>query len=324
MGGDGARAGARAAHLPAGLPCHAVRPAGAGPHRSPLRRADGRDRVRHRDLRAAAGLQAARDPRPGRQGARHDERGQAPAHRRGRRNHQRRRCRAARRVRRADRRSRHPDAHGLGRDPGRPPADGRHGRAADRAPLRQRDDARVRLRARDRQSLGEPPHRLGGRLHQGTQVRSRRRRADADRPGVQPGSRDRLGRESRARAVRRGRARTEGARVGRGSGRLGRRMPRAQEDHAAPDPFRGNANQAAARLRGDEQGLRQGRLLRLDHRPVADRGRPVPPRLQAEALDQLRPGGALGLDHSGQPSASGPPTPNARSSRSPAITISSS
>ena len=47
------------------------------------------------------------------------------------------------RVRRADRRAGDPDADGLGRDPRRPPADGRHVRPADQPPLRQRDDARV-------------------------------------------------------------------------------------------------------------------------------------------------------------------------------------
>ena len=51
-----------------------------------------------------------------------------------------------------------PDADGLGRDPRRPSADGRHGRAANGPPLRQRDDARVRLRAWHRQPLGQPPH----------------------------------------------------------------------------------------------------------------------------------------------------------------------
>src|SRR3569623_1006563 len=68
--------------------------------------------------------------------------------------------RAAAGVRRAHRRARHPDPHGLGHDPRRPPADGRHVRPADQPPLRQRHDARVGLRAGHRQPLGEPPHRL--------------------------------------------------------------------------------------------------------------------------------------------------------------------
>ena len=75
MGGDRARAGAGAARVPAGVPPDALRPSRPGADRPAVRRADGRDRVRHRHLRAAAGLQAGRDPRPGREGARHAERG---------------------------------------------------------------------------------------------------------------------------------------------------------------------------------------------------------------------------------------------------------
>ena len=78
-------------------------------------------------------------------------------------------------------------------------------RPADQPPLRQRDDARVRLRARHRQPLGQPPHRLDRGLHQGPQVRARRHRADADRPRVRARLRHRLRREGGARAVRRGR-----------------------------------------------------------------------------------------------------------------------
>ncbi len=52
-----------------------------------------------------------------------------------------------------------------------------------------------RLRARHRQPLGQPPHRLGRGLHQGPQVRPRRHRADADRPRVRARLRHRLRRE---------------------------------------------------------------------------------------------------------------------------------
>ena len=83
----------------------------------------------------------------------------APADRRRRRHHQRRRRRPAGRVRRADRRPGHPDPDGLGHHPGRPPADGRHGRPADLAPLRQRHHAGVGLRAGHRQPLGQPAYR---------------------------------------------------------------------------------------------------------------------------------------------------------------------
>ena len=104
-----------------------------------------------------------------------------------------------------------PDPDGLGRHPGRPPADGRHGRAADRTPVRQRDDARVGLRARDRQPVGEPAHRRPGHLPPRPHVRARRHRAHPDRPGVRPRLRDRLRRRRRAGPVRRGRQGAPGA-----------------------------------------------------------------------------------------------------------------
>src|SRR3569623_135339 len=47
---------AGAARVPAGLPHHAFGPSGSGAERSAVRRAGGRDRVRHRHLRAAAGV----------------------------------------------------------------------------------------------------------------------------------------------------------------------------------------------------------------------------------------------------------------------------
>ena len=122
----------------------------------------------------------------------------AAADRRRRRHHQRRRRRPAGGVRRADRRAGHPDPDGLGRHPRRPPADGRHGRPADLAPLRQRDHAGVRLRARHRQPLGQPAHRRPGRLPRGPHVRPRRHRADPDRPGLRARLRHRLRRQGGA------------------------------------------------------------------------------------------------------------------------------
>ena len=58
---------------------------------------------------------------------------------------------------------------------------------ADQPPLRQRDAAGERLRARHRQPLGQPPHRLGRGLHQGphascTSTSSRRRSAACSSP----------------------------------------------------------------------------------------------------------------------------------------------
>ena len=181
--------------------------------------------------------------------------GRAAADRRRRRHHQRRRVRAAGGVRRADRRAGDPDADGLGHDPRRPPADGRHVRPADQPPLRQRDDAGERLRARHRQPLGEPPHRLGRGLLQGPQVRARRHRADADRPRVRARPRHRVRRQGGARAVRRRGARDEGRRQAEGPQRLGRRVPRAQAHAAAQDQLRNGADEAAARLPVHEQQL---------------------------------------------------------------------
>ena len=95
VGDDRARAGAGAARVPAGLSPDALGPARTGADRPAVRRDDGRDRVRHRHLRAAVGLQADGQPQADREGARDaGDRGPA-AHRRRRRHHQCRRVRAA-------------------------------------------------------------------------------------------------------------------------------------------------------------------------------------------------------------------------------------
>ena len=94
--------------------------------------------------------------------------------------------------------------------------------------------------------------------------------------------------------------------------------------HAAQDQFRQRADEAAAGVPVHEPRIRQGHVLRHDDRPVADRRRPVPARLQAAALDQLRPGRPAGLDDSGGARRACRPTRRARSSRCPATTTSSS
>src|SRR4051812_36695586 len=111
-------------------------------------------------------------------------------------------------------------------------AHGRDGRPTDDPSLRQRDDAGVRLRARRRQPLGQPPHRVGRDLHQGPHVRSRRHRADPDRTRVRAGLRHRLGRVRRAAALRGGRHRL--AAVLEAPGQLGHgvRLDRAVAGHA--------------------------------------------------------------------------------------------
>ena len=73
-------------------------------------------------------------------------------------------------------------------------------------------------------------------------------------------------------------------------------LRRAQAADAAPDGFRQRADQAAARLRGNERGVRPRHDLCVHHRPVADRRGAVPARLRPAPLDQLRPGRSAGLD----------------------------
>ena len=245
VGRDGARAGAGAARVPAGLPPDALGPARPRAGRPALRRADGRDRVRHRHLRAAAGVQAGGHAQAGREGAGHAGRGREAGDRGRRRHHQRRRERAAGGVRRAHRRAGDPHADGLGQHPRRPPAHGRHVRPADQPPLRQRHPARQRLRAGHRQPLGEPPHRLAGGVLQGPHLRARRHRADADRPRVHARLRHRERCQGRARPVRAGRARAPRRRPPAGLRRLGRALRRAQAPDAAQDALRPGADQAA-------------------------------------------------------------------------------
>ena len=59
--------------------------------------------------------------------------------------------------------------------------------------------------------------------------------------------------------------------------------------------------QAAAGLRGDEPRVRPGDPVREHDRPLADRRRPVPARLPAAALDQLRAGRPARLDGASRP-----------------------
>ena len=269
---------------------------GPGPARPALRRAAGRDRLRHRRLRAAARPPAGGDPDPGREGAGHARGGRAATDRGRRRDRQRRRRRPAGGVRRAGRGPGRPHPDGLGDDPRRPPADGRHGRAPDQPALRQRHPARLRPRARHRQPLGQPPHRRSRGLPARAPLRPCRHRAHPDRPGLPSRPRHRLRRRPGPPAVRRGRPGAPGGRAAARPRRLGRGVRRAQADHAAAYPLRRRPGQAPAGVRGDDQGLRQGGPLRQHHRPVPDRRRPVPARLPAASLDQRRPGRPAGLD----------------------------
>ena len=91
-----------------GVPSDALGPSRSGADRSAGRRAARRDRVRHRRLRAAAGLQAQDDAQAGRKGACHAEPGRATLDRCRRRHHQCRCLRPADRIRRDHRRAGHP------------------------------------------------------------------------------------------------------------------------------------------------------------------------------------------------------------------------
>ena len=132
------------------------------------------------------------------------------------------------------------------------------------------------------------------------QVRARRHRADADRPGLRARLRHRVRRQGRAGAVRRRGPRAPATPARCPTARAwAARLRRAQAHDAAQDPLRQRADQAAAGVRGDEPGLRPGDPLRHHHRAVADRRGPVPARLPAAPLDQRRAGRAAGLDAAG-------------------------
>ena len=223
MGGDrhGALPGSDGAAE--GLPPDALGPPRPGAARPSGRRPAGRDRVRHRHLCAAAALQAGDHPAAGGEGAGDAQRGEAAADRRWRRHRQCRRLRPADRVRRDHRRARRADTDGMGNDPRRPPADGRHVRPADRPPLRQRDDARGRLRDRHRQPLGQPAHRLGRDVCRRQDLRACRHRADANRPGLRTRLRHRLGRRRGAQDAARRRHRVADGRQAAPTGRAGPR-----------------------------------------------------------------------------------------------------
>ncbi|KAF5293273.1 hypothetical protein FQR65_LT20120 [Abscondita terminalis] len=118
VGHHGAGAGPGAARLPAGLPPDALWPSRPGADRSAHRRAAGRDRVRHRHLRAPAGLQAGRHAQAGRKGLRHaSTKSSDPlAACRADRRDQCRMPAGAGRAGRAAQRARHPHADGTGHD----------------------------------------------------------------------------------------------------------------------------------------------------------------------------------------------------------------
>ena len=135
-----------------------------------------------------------------------------------------------------------PTLMGWGSDPRRPPADGRHVRPADQPPLRQRDDAGQRLRARHRQPLGQPPHRLDRGLLQGphascTSTSSRRRSAASSRRTSASSATPRPRCELFVEVARERKA----AGTLKDFGDLGRPLRRAQEADAPQDPLHRDA-----------------------------------------------------------------------------------
>ena len=180
------------------------------------------------------------------------------ADRRRRRHHQRRRVRPAGRVRRADRRAGHPDADGLGHDPRRPPADGRHVRPADR-----RTATATR---RCSQPTSCSASAIAGPTATPARSTSTRKGRTFVHVDIEPTQIGRvfdpdLGivsrRARRAGAVRRGGDASGRPRAScRIAARWVERMPGTQADDASQDALRPGADQAAARLRGDEQGVR--------------------------------------------------------------------
>ena len=196
------------------------------------------------------------------------------------------------------RRAGDPDADGVGRDPD----DHRlmAGMAGCRPPtVRQRHAARVGLRARHRQPVGQPAHRRPRHLPARPHLRPRRHRADPDRARVRPTTASsptpapRWPCSSRSRrSARRGRLRDSSAWVDE--------CVKRKRTDAAPHPLRRRPGQAAAGVRGDEPGVRPRHPLRQHDRAVPDRRGPVPARVQAAALDQRRAGRPAGLDAAGR------------------------
>ena len=115
VGGDRARTGAGATGIQPGLSHHAFGTSWPGADRSADRRTTRGDRIRRRNLRAAAGLQAGRNAQADREGARHAQCRGSSADRGRRWRHQCRCIRPAGGVCRDRQCSRGADADGLGR-----------------------------------------------------------------------------------------------------------------------------------------------------------------------------------------------------------------
>ena len=253
----------------------------------------------------------AATPRADREGADDAERGRAAADRRRRRHHQRRCVDAAGRVRRDHRRAGHPDADGLGRDPGRSSADGRHGRPADQPPLRQRHHAASPTSC-SASAIAGPT---------GTPARSSvytkgRKFVHVDIEPTQIGRvfNPDFGIVSDAKAALE--LFVEVATEWKAAGRLKDRgawaeRVRAAQAHMLRRTHFDNVPIKPQRVYEEmNQAFGRDTCYVTHDRPVADRRRPVPARLQAAPLDQLRSGRAAWAGPCRRRSACAPPTPS--------------
>ena len=219
------------------------------------------------------------------------------ADRRRRRDHQRRRVRPARRAGRARSTCRSiPTLMGWGAIPDDHRLMAGMVGLQTVAPVRQRHDAGVGLRARHRQPVGQPAHRRPRHLPARPHVRARRHRAHPDRPRVRARLRDRVRRGRRAGAVRRGGQGAQGGgcapTTARGSSECAKRkrtmLRRTHFDDVPVKPQRvyEEMNRAFGR---DTRYVSTIGLSQIA-------GGAVPARVQAAALDQRRAGGPAGLD----------------------------
>ena len=128
-------------------------------------------------------------------------------------------------------------------------------------------------------------------------IRARGHRAHADRPRVRPGLRHRVRRQGGARAARRSRPGSAARPASWRTAAAGPPMRRARSGPCMRKTHFDDVPVKPQRVYEEmNRVVRQGRALCQHDRPVADRRRAVPARLQAAPLDQLRPGRPAGLD----------------------------
>ena len=299
-GGHRARAGAGAARAAAGLSPDALGPPRPGAGGPALRRADGRDRFRYRHLRALAGVPAPRHAQAGREGAGHAGRVRPPL------------IVAGGGVINADASALLvelaeltgvpviPTLMGWGAIPDDHPlmagmcglqTSHRYGNATllasdfvlglgNRWANRHTGSVETYVRGRKFVHVDIEPTQIGRVFNPDLGIVSDAGAALALFIEV-----------ARERKRRRPAARLHG---------LGGALRRAQAADAAPDGFRQRADQAAARLRGNERGVRPRHDLCVHHRPVADRRGAVPASSTARAAGSTAARPVRWLDRAGR------------------------